>query len=208
MGTLRLNTEQTIQAYTSGSEVYLKEWHGRTYRIPLHLQIWIKHLPPRSPVLDMGCGPGQDSRYLRRRGFQVVGLDRTGPFLQVARRRSPRLPLVQADIEHLPFSPNTFAGIWAAASLIHLPQSALKKVLRQIRIRTRPGGVFAATCLHGKGEGFLPDQWIPGRYVRQWLKPELEDIIQQTGWDIISLQTVTNRERKGRWLNLIAKLGT
>lgn len=103
MGALRSTTKQTIQAYASWAEVYLKEWHRCTYRIPLHLQIWIEHLPPRSLVLDLGCGPGQDSRHLRRRGFYVVGLDLTHPFLQVARRRSPKLPLVQADIEHLPF---------------------------------------------------------------------------------------------------------
>jgi len=208
MGAIRSTTKQTIQAYASWAEVYLKEWHRRTYRIPLHLQIWIEHLPPRSLVLDLGCGPGQDSRYLRRRGFHVVGLDLTQPFLQVARRRSPKLPLVQADIEHLPFSPKAFAGIWAAASCIHFPKSTLKKVLRQVRALTRPNGLFAATFIHGKGAGLLPGQWIPGRYMCQCLKPELQEVFQQAGWHILSLQTVSNRERKGRWLNVIAKRET
>jgi len=205
MGAPRSTTKQTIQAYTSWSEVYLKEWHRRTYRIPLHLKIWIENLPPRSLVLDLGCGPGQDSRHLRRRGFHVVGLDLTQPFLQRARRRSPKLPLVQADIEHLPFSPETFDGIWAAASLIHLPKTTLKKVLRQVRALLRPSGLFAATFLHGKGAGLLPGQWIPGRYMCKWLKPELQEVFQQGGWDIISLQTVSNRERKGRWLNVMVR---
>lgn len=208
MGAIRSTTKQTIQAYASWSEVYLKEWHRRTYRIPLHLQIWIEHLPPRSQVLDLGCGPGQDSRYLRRRGFHVVGLDLTQPFLQVARKRSPKLPLVQADIEHFPFSPETFDGIWAAASLIHLPKTTLKKVLRQVRALIRPTGFLAATFLHGKGAGLLPGQWIPGRYMCKWLKPELQEVFQQARWHIISVQTVSNRERKGRWLNVIAKRGT
>jgi len=207
MGAIRSTTKQTIQAYASWSEVYLKEWHRRTYRIPLHLQIWIEHLPPRSLVLDLGCGPGQDSRYLRRRGFHVVGLDLTQPFLQVARRRSPKLPLVQADLEHLPFSPKTFDSIWAAASLIHLPKTTLKKVLRQVCALIRPSGLLAATFLHGKGAGLLPGQWIPGRYMCQWLKPELQEVFQQAGWHIIFVQTVSNRERKGRWLNVMAKRG-
>ncbi len=208
MRALRSNTKQTIQAYTSWSEVYLKEWHRRIYRIPLHLQVWIENLPPRTPVLDLGCGPGQDSRYLRQRGLHVVGLDLTQPFLQRARRRSPKLPLVQADIQYLPFSPESFGGIWAAASLIHLPKTTLKQVLRQVRALIRPSGILAATFLHGKGAGFLPDQWIPGRYMCKWLKPELQKVFQQAGWHIISLQTVSNRERKGRWLNVMAKRGT
>lgn len=207
MKNLRSTTKRTIVAYTSSSDEYLQQWNRRVYRIPPHLRTFTNYVPPRSPVLDMGCGPGQDCRYLRRQGFYVVGLDMTVSFLQVAKRRSPRLPLVQADMEHLPFALKTFTGIWAAASLIHLQPSILKKVLRQIRIRTRSDGVLAATFIYGKGAGFLPDQWIPGRYVRKWLKAELREIIQQAGWCIVSLKTVSNRERKGRWLNVIARRG-
>jgi SAM-dependent methyltransferase len=208
MANLRSITKRTILAYTAGSEEYLKQWNRRAYRVPPLLSIFMQQVSPRSLVLDMGCGPGQDSRYLRQQGMQVVGLDLMQPFLRVAKRRSPRLPLVQATMEHLPFLPNSVSGIWAAASLIHLPPTTLQQVLREARLRTRSGGVLGATFLHGKGAGFLPDQWIPGRYVCKWRKPELGEIIQRAGWKIISLQTVTNRERKGRWLNVIARRET
>jgi len=108
-------------------------------------------------------------------------------------------------MKHLPFFHNSFNGIWAAASFIHFPKSSIKKVLRQVLALTRPRGILAATFLHGKGSGYLPRQWIPGRYMCQWLKPDLKDAIQQAGWHILSLQTVCNRERKGRWLNVLAQ---
>ncbi len=202
------STYRTIQAYQNGLDTYLNTWHRRTYRTPPHLEKWGAHLPTHSHVLDLGCGPGQDSRYLRRHGFQVVGLDLMIPFLRAARIKSPKLPLVQADMKYLPFQPRTFEGIWAAASFIHLPKSTLKQVLRQVHGLTRPGGILGATLVHGKGSGFLQSEWIPDRFLCRWLKPELQNVIQQAGWEILSLQTVSHQERKGRWLNIIAKRGT
>ena len=103
MSSLRLTTTRTIQAYTMYSKDYLAEWHRRTYHIQPHLSAWIHHLPKHSQALDLGCGPGQDSRDLRRQKCHVVGLDMTWLFLQMARKRSLKLPLVQADMERLPF---------------------------------------------------------------------------------------------------------
>lgn len=201
-------TQRTIQAYCTGANAYLKAWHRRTYRIPPHLEVWEDYLPIHSHVLDLGCGPGQDSRHLRRQGFHVVGLDLTYPFLQAARRWSPKLALVHADMTHLPFASNMFDGIWAAASCMHISKTQFKTLLRHLHILTRPGGIFGATLVHGKGSGFPPDEWIPGRYLCKWLKPELQKIMQQAGWEILYLRTVSHQERKGRWLNVIAKRGT
>lgn len=198
--------ERTVQAYEGQHKVYLKEWNRKVYKTPLHLQSWLQCLPRYARLLDLGCGLGQDSRYLRRQGFWVVGLDLTWSFLTVARNRSRALPLVQADIRQLPFLSNSVHGVWAAASLIHTPKSKLKKILTQLLSTMLPGGVLGATFLHGKGSGFLSGQWISGRYISKWLKPELQNILQRAGWRVISLETVTNRERKGRWLNVIAEL--
>ena len=208
MKPLRSTSFRTKQAYTTHSEVYLQEWHRRQYRVPPHLEKWMAHLQIHSQVLDLGCGPGQDSRHLRRQGFRVVGLDLTYAFLQAARKRSPKLPMVQADMTNLPFQSTTFDAIWAAASCIHLPKSNLKQVLGQLHRLTRPKGILGATMMHGKGSGFLTEEWIPGRYLCKWLKPDLRQLIQQAGWEVLSLQIVYSRERKGRWLNVIAKRQT
>jgi SAM-dependent methyltransferase len=205
MPPLRSTTKQTIQAYLSYSEDYLAEWHRRTYRIPPHLNAWIHQLPPRPQLLDLGCGPGQDSRFLRRQKFKVVGLDMTWAFLQVARKRSFRMPLVQADIERLPFYPRTFDGIWAAASLIHFPKTHSLRIFQQLHDLSKPGGLLGATLLHGKRSGVFSNQWIRGRFLSRWHKQELKRMIEKAGWEVVFLQTVVNQERKGRWLNLLAR---
>ncbi len=196
---------KTLASYTAEADLYLEHWDRRPYRIPPLLNQWAGILPRGALILDLGCGPGQDSRHLRRAGFRPVALDGTWPFLAHARKRARRLSLVMADLASLPFQTNVFDAIWAAASLIHLPKKELRPMLIVLRDLTKQGGKFGATFAHGKGEGFLTQGWIPGRYFSYWKKDELAQVLTRAGWKILLLRTVCNRERKGRWLNLIAE---
>jgi len=197
--------QQTLLSYERQTAAYLRRWGRRRYRCPRLLVEWLKILKPGAMVLDLGCGPGQDVRYLREREFRGVGLDLAWPFLRFARQRSRRAPLVQADIRGLPFRPEPFDGIWAGASLIHLPKPAVRRTLFELHSSVHPGGILGATFTHGHTSGFLKTGWIPGRFFSRWLKAELANAVRCAGWEILSLQTVTNRERKGRWLNLLAR---
>jgi SAM-dependent methyltransferase len=161
-------------------------------------------LPEKARLLDLGCGGGQDARYLRQRGYRVIGLDRTAAFLAFARGRSPTLPLILADIRRLPLRPGGVHGIWAAASLIHLPKATVGAVLADLLDLIRPGGSLAATFTHGLKSRTLTRGWIPGRYFARWTKGELDRAFRRAGWQVVELKVVTGRERKGRWINVIA----
>ncbi len=160
---------------------------------------------PCAAVLDLGCGAGQDARFLLAKRHHVVGVDLTWPLLAYARRHSRRVPLVQGDMRALPFRPGAFDTIWAAASLIHLPKPAARRLLRALRTMVPRGGLLAATVAQGRHAGFLRTGWIPGRYFARWKKAELARAVRRAGWDVMQLLVVSDRERKGRWLNLIAR---
>lgn len=201
---------RTLRAYTASRATYLRAWGSRRYREPRLLRDCLARLPAGAAILDLGCGPGQDARYimkLRRDGarLRVVALDLCWPLLRYARRRSPALPLVQADLRRLPLAPETFDGVWAAASLMHLPKSQVPGVLRALRGRVKPGGLLGATLAHGGTSGYVRRGWIPGRFIARWRKAELARAVGRAGWHVLRLETVTGRERKGRWLNLLAR---
>ena len=59
------------------------------------------------------------------------------------------LPLVLADLRQLPLQAASFDGLWAAASLMHLPKPVARLVLTDLYGLIRPGGVFAATVTYG-----------------------------------------------------------
>ncbi len=197
-------TARTLQVYEKASRLYLDQWGQRRYRVPPLLRQLLKVVPKETRILDLGCGPGQDLRYLKSRGYRALGLDGAWPFLTWARNRTLSLPLVQGNLSRLPFGPESFNAIWAAASLIHLTKRETRQTLSVLSDTVKPGGLMAATLLHGKVSGVLSGGWLPGRYFSRWTKDELNRAVVRAGWTVDLLVTVTNRERKGRWLNLMA----
>jgi hypothetical protein len=99
----------------------------------------------------------------------------------------------------------SFNGLWAAASLMHLPKSVAGRILTDLSKIVRPGGLFAATVTYGVKSRIVTDGWVPGRYFARWKKDELARAVRRAGWSILELKIITNRERKGRWLNLLAQ---
>jgi len=196
---------QTIDAYERSAKECVARWNRQRHRRPPLLAEWLQYLPAGARLLDLGCGGGTDAGDLDRRGYHVVGLDRTSALLSAGRRRYPSLPLVRADLRDLPFQAMSFDGLWAAASLMHLPKPDASRILADLCKLVRPGGLFAATVTYGVKSRLVTDGWVPGRYFARWKKDELARAVRRAGWKIIELKIITNQERKGRWLNLLAK---
>jgi SAM-dependent methyltransferase len=104
------------------------------------------------PVLELGCGTGRISLPLGRAGVSVVGIDRSAPMLDRARRRvkrarlTERVQLIRGDIRYLPF-----AGGGSAFPLVMAPYGVLQSLLREADLATtlesvrdvlRPGATF------------------------------------------------------------------
>ncbi len=90
---------------------------------------------------------------------------------------------------------------------MHLPKSEVMRVLPELRRQLKPEGTFAATLTYGLRSGIQRGGWMPGRYFARWRKEELARARRRAGWNVLSLRVVSNQERKGRWLNLIARAG-
>jgi len=196
---------QTIDAYERSAKECVVRWNKRRPRRPSLLVDWLEYLPAGTRLLDLGCGGGRDAGDLDLRGYRVVGVDRTSALLSAGRRRYRSLPLVRADLRQLPFHAMSFDGLWAAASLMHLPKPEARRILADLYKLVRPGGLFAATVTYGMKSRLVTDGWVPGRYFARWKKDELARAVRRAGWTILELKVVANRERKGRWLNLLAQ---
>ncbi len=196
---------QTLEIYDRDARLFLTRWGRPRYKRPPLLAEWLTLLPQRAVLLDLGCGGGQDTRYLKAAGYRVIGLDRTLPLLQFAQKRAPSVPLILADMRALPVRAASLGGIWAAASLMHLPKEVAMDVLVRLHRCLRPGGVLAATVTYGTRSRVQGRGWIPGRYFARWRKAELTRALHRAGWEVQMLRVATNQERKGRWINLIAR---
>ena len=209
----RLNTHhsttnpvaQTLLTYEEDADTFLKQWGRKKYRRPPLLKEWMALLPKGAVVLDLGCGAGQDARYLTKLGHRVIGLDRTMSLLRFARQRGSSVPFVLADMRAIPIRVGTLDGIWAAASLIHLPKKTVSSVLAVLPQLVKPEGLLAGTFTFGRHSRVKTGGWMPGRYFARWTKDELARALQRSDWQVLSIRVVSNQERKGRWINVIAR---
>ncbi len=105
-------------------------------------------------VLDLGCGPGLDAPGLRELGLTVVGLDITHAMLAIAAPKLGGRALI-GDSRRLPFAADAFEGVWASASLLHLPKDQVAMALAEVRRVLKPGGAFYSGMKGGDHDGFV-----------------------------------------------------
>jgi SAM-dependent methyltransferase len=105
---------------------------------------------PPFRILDLGCGPGRDLVGFRERGHEPVGLDGSARFVEMA--RATGCEVLHQDFLALALPPASFDGVFANASLFHVPTQELPRVLRELHAALRPRGVLFASNPHGRNE--------------------------------------------------------
>ena len=115
--------------------------------------------PPPCAILDFGCGPGRDLAAFKRLGHEPIGLEAVAEFASMARELSGCVVWEQ-DFVKLDLPALRFDGVFANASLFHVPRQALPRVLRELRDTLKPGGVLFSSNPRGNDE----EGWQGGRY--------------------------------------------
>ena len=114
---------------------------------------------PPHVILDLGCGPGRDLRRFAALGHEAVGLDGSAAFVAMARAATD-CEVLHQDFLALDLPPARFDGIFANASLFHVPGSQLARVLRELAATLRADGVLFCSNPRGRNE----EGWVGGRY--------------------------------------------
>lgn len=110
-------------------------------------------------VADVGCGPGHIARYLHDRGVRVVGVDLSPRMIECAQTLHPTIQFQQADMEALPVPNETWAGIAAFYSIIHVPRDRVVATLREFRRVLRPRGLLLLAFHLGTDVVHLDEWW-------------------------------------------------
>ena len=104
-------------------------------------------------LLDFGCGPGRDLAYFKIQGHRAVGLEGCARFCRMAEEYSG-CEVWRQDFLRLDLPAEGFDGIFANASLFHVPEQELPRVLGELAAALRPGGVLFSSNPRGNGEGW------------------------------------------------------
>jgi SAM-dependent methyltransferase len=122
----------------------------------------------RLSILDLGCGPGRDLAYFQSLGHEAVGLDGTPRFVAMARANTG-CEVLEQDFLHLSLPPARYHGIFANASLFHVPAQELPRVLRELHAALVPRGVLFSSNPRGDDtEGFHGERYGAFHTFESW----------------------------------------
>jgi SAM-dependent methyltransferase len=152
-------TAATLRHYDERAAAF---WEGtRDHDVRQNIESLLRHIEGAPPwrILDFGCGPGRDLMVFRALGHEATGLDGSTELAALARVHSGCEVWAQ-DFLALQLPPAHFDGIFANASLFHVPRSELPRVLRELHAALKPRGVLFASNPRGNDE----EGWYGARY--------------------------------------------
>jgi SAM-dependent methyltransferase len=149
----------TLSHYNRHAESF---WAGtRDHDVAQNRDALLQNLHGSGPfrILDFGCGPGRDLKIFRDSGHEAIGLDGAERFVELARNYSG-CEVWHQDFLKLDLPAEFFDGIFANASLFHVPSQELPRVLSELWATLRPDGVLFSSNPRGENE----EGWNGGRY--------------------------------------------
>jgi len=105
---------------------------------------FLKYLPRQGSILEAGSGRGRWVFYLRRRGYDVIGIDLARSDVAAAQAFDPSIPISVADVLKVPVPDGHFSAVISLGVVEHFeegPQAAFAEVRRVLA----PGGLFFVT---------------------------------------------------------------
>ncbi len=141
-------TQRTITHYDLAAESF---WAGtHDHDVSENITALLDHIEGTPPfaILDFGCGPGRDLLTLQRLGHRAVGLEGSARFVEMARQLTG-CEVLHQDFLQLDLPAAEFDGIFANASLFHVPSQELPRVLRELHATLRPRGVLFSSNPRG-----------------------------------------------------------
>ena len=158
----------TLAHYNQHAESF---WEGtRDHDVSQNVSALLEELQGEPPfrILDFGCGPGRDLKVFKDLGHEVVGLEGAERFVELARSFSG-CEVWQQDFLKLALPDEYFDGIFANASLFHVPGQELPRVLRELWASLKPDGVlFSSNPRGGNEEGWSGERYGAYHDLERW----------------------------------------
>lgn len=161
-------SRRTLSHYNVAADAF---WAGtRDHDVSQNIAALMRHIEGPAPftILDFGCGPGRDLKGFGDAGHMAVGLDGAERFADMARAYSG-CEVLHQDFLALDLPVARFDGVFANASLFHVPSRELPRVLRELHASLKTGGVLFSSNPRGRNvEGWSGDRYGAYHDLETW----------------------------------------
>ena len=159
-------------------------------------------IPTGGQILDFGCGSGRDTKYFLQRGYTVEATDGSIELCRIASEYTG------IQVKHMLFQEldevEKYDGIWACASILHVPSTELPFVLQKMTKALKADGVIYTSFKYGDFEGERNS-----RYFTDLTEESFDQILGQVEGLTMEEYWITSDVRPGRekekWLNLMLR---
>lgn len=190
----------SIEYYERYADVYYENTVGLS--MEKILDRFLKQLPENAEVLDLGCGSGRDSLYLEENGCYVTLLDGSEQMCRLAEIHTDK-EVLHMTFEEMDFD-EVFDGIWACASLLHVPERDMDRIMGKVVQALVPEGVLYLSFRYGETEGFRSH-----RFFHDYTEETARDmILRQEKLRPIKIwltEDVRSDRKEQKWVNILAK---
>ena len=163
---------------------------------------FMNQLQPGAYILDLGCGSGRDAKAFLDAGYRVDAVDGSVQLCRLA-SEYPGIPVRQMLFQDLN-SVEAYDGIWACASILHLPKEELEEVLFRIQRSLKLGGILYTSFKYGTYEGLRNERYFTD-FTEETLQEFWERIPELSIEEIWLTQDVRPGRGEERWINLLAR---
>lgn len=190
----------TLEYYSRNAESFIKTTASVDFQETQDR--FLRCLEPGSRILDLGCGSGRDARYFLKKGYQVDATDGSAEICRLASEYTG-IPVKQMLFSELD-AVSEYNGIWACASILHLPEEELRDVMHRIGTALKEGGIFYTSFKYGDFAGERKD-----RYFRDFTEESFREFLKDFHEFRMTDQWITCdvRPNRGeeRWLNVLLR---
>lgn len=161
---------------------------------------FLAYVPDGGHILDVGCGSGRDTKAFLEQGYTVTAIDASSEMAKIASEWIGQPVLCKRIGAYEP--EGQFEGIWASASLLHLPETGLTDVLQRISGWLNEDGVLYVSFKQGEGE-----RTSGGRHFTDMSLETLRDLFL-THMPLSICETWISGDVEGRgirWVNVISE---
>lgn len=195
-----MKMDSTIDYYNLNTENFIEN----TQNVDMHLaqDKFLHLLNEGAAILDFGCGSGRDTKYFLDQGYQVAAIDGSAELCRLASA------FTGIEVKEMLFQEldeiDTYDGIWACSSILHLPKNELLLVIRKMSDALKSTGVIYTSFKYSDFEGVRN-----GRYFTDFTEDSFKEFIAEIPELTIEDYWITGDVRSGRgderWLNLILR---